>query len=213
MTQKEDKNDNKESIKIITLGNSDVGKSNYILRFTEDVFRQNYLLTTGMDFRTKEVTMKPDNKKYNVILYDTAGQERFKSISLSIIKKVDGVLLLYDITNKVSFESIQNWMNNIYSIKSEDFPVVLLGNKCDLESERKVSKKDGEELAAKYGIEFFETSNKDGINIKEACSKLIEEIIIHKKNKKDNNNIKIKNKNNQNQENGKCACKKQIIYR
>ena len=208
MTQKEDKNDNKESIKIITLGNSDVGKSNYILRFTEDVFRQNYLLTTGMDFRTKEVTMKPDNKKYNVILYDTAGQERFKSISLSIIKKVDGVLLLYDITNKVSFESIQNWMNNIYSIKSEDFPVVLLGNKCDLESERKVSKKDGEELAAKYGIEFFETSNKDGINIKEACSKLIEEIIIHKKNKKDNNNIKIKNKNNQNQDNGKCACKK-----
>jgi small GTP-binding protein len=208
MTQKEDKNDNKESIKIITLGNSDVGKSNYILRFTDDVFRQNYLLTTGMDFRTKEVTMKPDNKKYNVILYDTAGQERFKSISLSIIKKVDGVLLLYDITNKVSFESIQNWMNNIYSIKSEDFPVVLLGNKCDLESERKVSKKDGEELAAKYGIEFFETSNKDGINIKEACSKLIEEIIIHKKNKKDNNNIKIKNKNNQNQDNGKCACKK-----
>ena len=166
-----------ENDKIIlsVLGNSGVGKTSFIMKFTDNTFQESYLATYGIDFKTKFVTI--NNYKYRVDLYDTAGQERFRSISVNSIRMSDGVILIYDITNEISYENIYGWMDNIYQVKGKDFPVILIGNKCDKDEERVVSKEKGEEMAKKYNITFFEASNKMGTNIEEAGLKLINKII------------------------------------
>ena len=164
-----------EKIILSVLGNSGVGKTSFIMKFTDNTFQESYLATYGMDFKTKFVTI--NNNKYRVDLYDTAGQERFRSVSINSIRMSDGVILIYDITNEFTYETIYSWMDNIYDVKGKDFPVILIGNKCDKDDERVVSKEKGEELAKKYNIIFFETSNKMGINIEEAGLKLINKIV------------------------------------
>ena len=166
-----------ENDKIIlsVLGNSGVGKTSFIMKFTDNTFQESYLATYGIDFKTKFVTI--NNYKYRVDLYDTAGQERFRSISVNSIRMSDGVILIYDITNEFSYENIYGWMDNIYQVKGKDFPVILIGNKCDKDEERVVSKEKGEEMAKKYNITFFEASNKMGTNIEEAGLKLINKIV------------------------------------
>ena len=166
-----------ENDKIIlsVLGNSGVGKTSFIMKFTDNTFQESYLATYGIDFKTKFVTI--NNYKYRVDLYDTAGQERFRSISVNSIRMSDGVILIYDITNEFSYENIYGWMDNIYQVKGKDFPVILIGNKCDKDEERVVSKEKGEEIAKKYNITFFEASNKMGTNIEEAGLKLINKIV------------------------------------
>ena len=165
-----------QRINIITLGNSAVGKTCFIIRFSDDTFRQNYLATFGMDFRIKQIELE-NGKICKVYFYDTAGQEKFKSISLNAIKNANGVLLMYDVTNKISFDSISEWMKNIKEEKGDTFPVVLVGNKIDLKEKRVISKEDGQDLADKYGISFFETSNLSGENIYEAGVKLVNTIV------------------------------------
>ena len=166
-----------ENDKIIlsVLGNSGVGKTSFIMKFTDNTFQESYLATYGIDFKTKFITI--NNYKYRVDLYDTAGQERFRSISVNSIRMSDGVILIYDITNEFSYENIYGWMDNIYQVKGKDFPVILIGNKCDKDEERVVSKEKGEEMAKKYNITFFEASNKMGTNIEEAGLKLINKIV------------------------------------
>ena len=164
-----------EKIILSVLGNSGVGKTSFIMKFTDNTFQESYLATYGIDFKTKFIEI--NNKKYRVDLYDTAGQERFRSVSVNSIRMSDGVILIYDITNEFSYENINIWMDNIYQVKGKDFPVILIGNKCDADGERVVSKEKGEQLAKKYNISFFETSNKMGTNIEEAGLKLINKII------------------------------------
>ena len=181
------KNAKNEIIKILTLGESSVGKTSFILRYTENTFSEIYLTTMGIDFKTKIIKLK-NKKTYSVLFYDTAGQEKYRSISLNVIKNAQGVILMYDITNKKSFESITRWMESIREIKGNYFPIILLGNKCELEEKRVVSKNDAEQLAQKYGIELFEVSNKAGINVDEAGLCMINKVVEEKE--KANNLIK-----------------------
>ena len=170
-----DDNENYEKINIMILGNSAVGKTCFILRYTENFFQPIYLTTCGIDSKFKYVTL-PNSKKYKVIFYDTVGQERHRSISLNQIKSADGVILVYDVTNNDSFDAIKGWMESLWEIKGNNFPVILVGNKIDLKEERKISKKNGQDLANSYEISFFETSNKTGENVEEACLALINNI-------------------------------------
>ena len=173
-------------LKLLTLGDTSVGKSSFIIKFIDNRFSINYIATLGFDFKQKKITINDETIRLKI--FDTAGQERFKSISLNIIKKANGVLLLYDIGNRDSFESVSNWIKSIKEIGQEKVCIILIGNKCDLsEEKRKVSKEEGIDKANEYNIPFFETSCKEGININEAFMKLSEEIL-----KKNGSNIVAK---------------------
>ena len=176
----ENENENEERINIMTLGNSEVGKTCYILKYTENFFQELYLTTVGIDFKVKTETI--NDKQYKLFFYDTTGQEKYKSIALNIIRNAQGIILMYDITNKKSFESIPDWIKSIRDSKGENFPMILLGNKLDKEDIRIISEKEGKELADKYGIKFFETSNKTGVNVQESGFALVNEILKNKQN-------------------------------
>ena len=178
MTEEND-SENEEQINIMTIGNSAVGKTCFILRFTENIFEDIYLSTIGIDFKIKKIKIK--DKKYKIFFYDTTGQERYVSIAFNTIKNADGIFLMYDITNEQSFQSLQEWINSVREAKGNDFPIILLANKIDKEEERKITKEAGKELADKYEFGFFEISNKEGINIEKAGLALIKKILDKKK--------------------------------
>ena len=188
----ENENENEERINIMTLGNTEVGKSCFILRFTDNIFQEIYLATVGIDFKIKTETI--NNKQYKLFLYDTTGQEKYKSIALNIIKNAQGIILMYDITDRKSFESIPDWIKSIKDAKGSNFPMILLGNKLDKEDVRVIKEKEGKELADEYKIKFFETSNKTGTNIQEAGMALVNEIL--KINNLENRENSMSNNNN-----------------
>ena len=185
-----------EKINMIVLGNSTVGKTSFILRYTDSFFQPIYLTTIGIDFKVKETELN-NKKKYKLFFYDTTGQEKYRAIAVNLIKNADGVFLMYDITNKASFNSISEWMESIFNSKPKNFPIVLIGNKLDLEDSRQVKREEGEKLAKSYEISFFETSNKDGTNVEECCLSLANKIVEQKEeeakqnNEKNSNNIKV----------------------
>ena len=191
MDDDDDFEENERRINIMILGNSKVGKTCFILRYTDNIFQEVYLSTIGIDFKTKTETV--DNKQYKIYLYDTTGQEKYKSIALNIIKNAQGIILMYDITDRESFESIPEWIKSIKDAKGSNFPMILLGNKLDKEDVRVIKEKEGKELADEYKIKFFETSNKTGTNIQEAGMALVNEIL--KINNLENRESKLSKKN------------------
>ena len=205
----ENENENEERINIMTLGNTEVGKSCFILRFTDNIFQEIYLATVGIDFKIKTETI--NNKQYKLFLYDTTGQEKYKSIALNIIKNAQGIILMYDITDRKSFESIPEWIKSIKDAKGSNFPMILLGNKLDKEDVRVIKEKEGKELADEYKIKFFETSNKTGINIQEAGMALVNEILKinnleNRENPMSNNNTRLSIKNTKVKKDSKRCC-------
>ena len=179
-------------IKIITLGETAVGKSSFIIRYAQDKFSSNYISTLGLDYRQRKIKLE-DGREINLRLFDTAGQERYKSISVNLIKKANGILLIYDITNKGSFNSIGKWMESIDEVSSANTKVILVGNKIDMEGERQVTKEEGERRAKEYNIPFYETSCKNGININEVFSRITKEILNKKENIDNSKGEKLNN--------------------
>ena len=166
-------------VKILTLGDSDVGKTSFINKFTGNTFDIDQISTIGNDIQTH--LMDIDGQIIKVGFYDTAGQEKYKAISLNLIRNAEGIILMYDITKESSYNNISSWMDDIKENKGVNYPLILVGNKCDLEEERVISTEKGEDLADKYGLQFFETSNKDGTNINKAGKAIIKEILEMKK--------------------------------
>ena len=145
-------------LKLIILGNPSVGKTNLLLRHTQSKHlpTKPTILT---DFFSK--TYKIKNQPLKIQFWDTAGQELFKSISKNFYKNTNGIILVYDITNRRSFEDLENWKKEIFQ-NLEKIPILLIGNKCDLEEERVVSVEEGVFFAKKNGFFFFEMSAKNG---------------------------------------------------
>ena len=171
------KDDNIESIKIGCFGDSCVGKTYLIRKYVNDITNIDSTITTaGIDYyATKRILS--NGKKYKITIYDTAGQEKYKSLSLYSIRHCDGVILMYDITKKDSFNSVSEWIKNIYDIKEKNFPFILVGNKCDLKDEREISEEEGLEAAEKYKTKYFEVSSREGINVEKAIDELLNKII------------------------------------
>ena len=174
MSKKKEKID---KINIITLGNSSVGKTSLIQRYVDEIFEDTFA-TIGFNTKFKNKILS-NGEKLKVFFYDTSGQEKYNSLSFNYIKNCHGILLMYDISNKKSFIKIKDWLNNIFEHKDKDFPILLLGNKCDLEEKREVTKEEGDQLAKELKLNFYETSNKDNINIEKAITELIE--MVYKK--------------------------------
>ncbi|OHT01734.1 Ras-related protein RIC1 [Tritrichomonas foetus] len=135
-----------------------------MIRFTEDIFIENYISTIGVDFKIRTITQ--DKKVIKLQIWDTAGQERFRAITKSYYHGSHGIVIVYDITDRKTFDKIPDWMNQIQqSDNSEDSCKILIGNKCDLADHREVKIEEGEELARQYDIPFMETSAKDSLNV------------------------------------------------
>jgi len=163
--------------KILIVGDSEVGKTSFILRFCDNTFPDESLTTIGIDTKTKFI--KRNDKKIQLVIWDTAGQERFKSIAKNTLKGADGVFLMYAINKKNTFKSIKDWISSIKeSLNTEKLGLLIIGNKCDLpEEEREVDDDMVKALQDKEKVEIIEASGKDNINVNESFLKLIDKMI------------------------------------
>ena len=152
--------------KIILIGDASVGKSNILSRYLSNVFKQDTKSTVGVEFGSKKVSVNGVNVKLQI--WDTAGQERYRAITSAYYKGSKGCIIVYDITSEKSFEDVEKWYEEINKTAGKDICIVLVGNKCDLESERKVSIEMGENKAKNLGFAFFETSALSNIQIGKA---------------------------------------------
>ena len=166
------------TFKILTIGESGVGKTCVLRRFVENKFLKNHLATIGIDFKTK--TLNINNQEIKLKIWDTAGQERFRNITTQYYKGADGIVLVYDVTDEASYDKIKDWMEQITSNTHQDeIGLVLLGNKCDMEP-RNVTEEMGNKMAEELKINYFETSALTGQGIKEAFEKLTRDIMQKK---------------------------------
>jgi len=153
-------------IKLLLIGDSGVGKSCLLCRYSDDVFNSNFITTIGIDFKIR--TIELDGSKIKLQIWDTAGQERFRTITQAYYRGAMGILLVYDVTDDKSFNNIRTWMRNIKQHANEQVVKVLLGNKCDMPDKKMVTYEQGADLAKEYQIKFFETSAKTNVNVEEA---------------------------------------------
>lgn len=166
--------------KIILIGDSGVGKSCLLLRFSDDHFTESYITTIGVDFRFR--TIKVDDKIVKLQIWDTAGQERFRTITSAYYRGADGIIIIYDTTDRNSFLHIDEWMNEINNYTSENTCKLLVGNKSDCKEEIEINKSEGANKAKELGIPFIETSAKDATNVEQAFTIITQELIKIKKN-------------------------------
>ena len=161
--------------KILLLGDSEVGKSCFLMRYSDNVFVENYITTIGLDYKLKNVKLD-SGKTIKVQLWDTAGQDKYRTIAKNYFKGSHGILLLYDITKQSSFNNIREWIQDIREEVSPKAIIFLIGNKIDLADQRKISKEKGIELAEEYKLPFFEASAKSGENVDEVFKALYTKI-------------------------------------
>ena len=204
----------REVIQLGTLGDSGVGKSNLSSVYVNNKFDPEMIATIGFNCLIKDTTIKVNNieKKIKIKIWDTAGQEKFKSISVQYIKNCIGILLVYSIDDRNSLNNLENWIKDIKDKTNyEKVPLILIGNKCDLEDERKVSKEEGEKFALKYNIKFFECSAKNNINVNQAFESLINEVVENYQDEfisENDKGIKIEENNDKTKKEGCCGKKK-----
>ena len=164
--------------KILIFGDAEAGKSQFILRYTDNIFLDTQIATIGIEYKSKIIKLK-NGKMVTIEIWDTAGQERFKALSINnnnYLKIPDGIILLYNVANVGTFKNIKAWISEIREKASPSIVIYLVGNEIEKEEEREISKKDGEELAEKYGFSFAEASSLRGSNVNEIFDDLAEKI-------------------------------------
>ena len=162
--------------KVLLLGDSSVGKTCFLLRYCDKSFQEAHLSTIGLDYRLKSMTLQND-KNIKLQIWDTAGQDRFRAITKNYYKGANGIILIYDVTNKQSYENVQNWLTHIKEEANPNVIIYLAGNKIDVEEDQRViTTEDGQKIADEYKLPFKETSAKNGINVNEIFQELVEKI-------------------------------------
>eukprot|EP00484_Ammonia_sp_Unknown_P007929 CAMPEP_0197055150 /NCGR_PEP_ID=MMETSP1384-20130603/58115_1 /TAXON_ID=29189 /ORGANISM="Ammonia sp." /LENGTH=206 /DNA_ID=CAMNT_0042488621 /DNA_START=52 /DNA_END=672 /DNA_ORIENTATION=+ len=191
-------------VKLLMIGDSGVGKSCLLLRFSDDSFSTNFITTIGIDFKLK--TVEIDGKKVKLQIWDTAGQERFRTITTAYYRGAMGVLMVYDITDEQSFLNIRNWMRNIEQHATPNVKKLLIGNKCDNADERVISQQRAQDLANEYQIQFFETSAKSDINVYEAFVALAKDIVDENTKAAQQQSQNVNIGGSQKKDSSECAC-------
>ena len=195
--------------KILLIGDLGVGKSCVILRYVEGDFPGNIMSSIGVDFKTKKIDV--DDRLIKMQIWDTAGHEKFRTITTSYYKSAHAIIILYDITQKTSFDHIKNWITEIDKFGKQGVLKVIVGNKLDLENNRKIKKEDAENLALKYGVKLWEVSAKDNTNIEEMFQDTIKSLlernskIINDIPGSSMNNNFLLNSNTKSKKKGKCC--------
>ena len=175
--------DNYEQLyKIIIIGDSGVGKSNILGRYLHNEFKHDTKSTVGVEFGSKQ--LKVDGINIKLQIWDTAGEERYRAITSAYYKGSKGCFIVYDITSEISFENVEKWYEEIRKSAEKEISVILVGNKCDLENERKVSIELGQSKAKNLNCPFFETSALNNTNIVTAFQSISENIYNRCKNEK-----------------------------
>ena len=196
-----------ERIQLIMVGESGVGKTSLIRRYTNNIFNTNHLETIGIEFFNKEERI--NDQIIQIKLWDTAGQEIFHSLTKNFYRKADGIIIVYDITNKDSFEKIQDWVKSVYDNTDtyKEIQMIIVGNKIDLEERREVSKEEGLKIGKYFEIDFFEASAKNAEGVRNFMIKIIEDILNNKVNNRNSINIKnYKNGNDYEDNERNCFC-------
>ncbi|XP_036928609.1 ras-related protein Rab-15-like [Acanthopagrus latus] len=166
--------------RLLMLGDSGVGKTCMLRRFTESEFDPSHISTIGVDFKMK--TLEIDGIKVRVQIWDTAGQERYQTITKQYYRRAQGIIFVYDITCKSSFLHLAKWASDVDECAPDVVQRILVGNKCDEELTRQVTTDQGSKLAETYGMDFFETSASININISESFTRLAELVLqAHKR--------------------------------
>ena len=179
-------------LKVIVIGDTCVGKTNFIFRFVENRFSLNYVSTVGFDYRSKIITLPKSKKKVKLQIWDTAGQERYNAVNKNLFQKVQGVIIMYDITNRASFENINKWLY-LLSQNVSDKAKILVGSKLDLSEEKRiVTEEEGQNLADKNNMPFYETSSKTGENVEKIFFTLAQNIYENLSNENINDNASVK---------------------
>ena len=196
-------------IPLMLLGDGQVGKTSLSLTLTKNKFDDSLLTTVGKESYIYQTTLHGHNVKMKI--WDTAGQERFKSMSVGVIKTVDGLVLVYSITSKESFRNLESWMKSLKNIADlSKKPIIIVGNKCDLQDMRQVTYEEGKQYATKLGYHFYETSAKTGENLKEAFDDIFEQLYnLNKDDIEGDTDLKKKNSFNLANKNNKRGCCKQ----
>ena len=196
------------TLKILVLGDSNVGKTSLLLSYSDNYFPDSHVATIGIDYKIKTIAVNGVNLKLQI--WDTSGQERFRSMTHTFLKTAHGIVFVYDITNKKSFEGVKDWIKDAEN-NGAGFEKILVGNKCDLEGKREVSKDSLDKFGNKKKIKTFETSAKTNINVNETFDCLAK-LIVKDKNKEEiiekfgerNESINISRKKSENK--GKKEC-------
>ncbi|KAI7907271.1 P-loop containing nucleoside triphosphate hydrolase protein [Cokeromyces recurvatus] len=199
------------TLKLLLIGNSNVGKSSLLLRFTDDTFlpQEEVSATIGVDFKVS--MMEVNGKMYKLTIWDTAGQERFRTLTSSYYRGAQGVILVYDVSNRETFDALNNWWNEVNTYcSSPDVVKMIVGNKVDKESSRVVTYEEGANFAKKLSTLFVECSAKTKVGVRQAFEELVEKIIetpsLWRKDANSNSTIKTLNNDKQQNESSLCAC-------
>lgn len=160
--------------KLLLIGDSGVGKSCLLLRFSDNSYTDSFISTIGVDFKIR--TLHLDDKVVKLRIWDTAGQDRFRTLTSSYYRGAHGIIIVYDATDMESFHNVKSWLGEIEKFASENVNKILVGNKCDLVSKKVVETKMAQELADSLGIPLLETSAKDSINVDEAFTRMAKDI-------------------------------------
>ena len=172
-------------IKLVIIGDSGVGKSNFLFKFIEGQFSPAHVATIGFDYKSKVITLPKSKKKVKLQIWDTAGQEKYMSVNKNLFQRVQGIVLMYDITKRESFERLNVWLN-IIKQRTNDIPIILVGNKLDDENNeecgRIVEYSEGEAFAKKNEFQFLEASGLNGTNVDNIFNSISEEILNHLQN-------------------------------
>jgi len=177
LSENGDKNKIK-SLKLMLVGEAAVGKSSIMYRYTQNTFTYSMLGTAGIDFKKKDVVV--DDTKIKIVLFDTAGHDRFRKIIKNHCRGANGIVIVYDVSEESSIEKLSNWMTDIQENADKDVELLLLGNKVDI-AERKISEEQSKELSQRLNIPMLETSAKTGFNIEEAFDLIINNILKKEK--------------------------------
>ena len=192
-----------DKCQLLIIGNSIVGKTSILTKYTTKTYNENYLATVGLDFFTKDEII--DDKTIRIKIWDTAGQERYKAITKCFFQRAQGIIIVFDVTNKKSFDDLKIWIDSINSQSKltedlENMPIIIIGNKIDI-PKRVIDKDTALNFAKEQNLDYYETSAKTREGIDAAIKDLVKKVMVYISKKNGRDNLKL----SENSQKRKCC--------